>query len=373
MKQPYPNTNPPNKSFLQKAQTKEEPPKFENHDFPALGGKGSNKTKKEPSFKNEEFPSLGKSNNNNSNPSLSISPNQNNNKNIINHNNNNNNHHNNNNNNDQQQQGDQNIEYNFDLPSGQIYEDLLDYGTQNEMMIRNPELFYQMQQQYQEKLYEQQQQQLHQQQLQQQKQQQNMNNNNNITSNNNLESQSVENGEEDGIQEQDDRYCLIELQPVIRMTNPDLNLLSVGQDLTVLGLELNSRECLYETFVSPWFNESSKNVVPSFMISELIQIAPPNKKFDLFTDESLFYIFYTHTNDILQIEASRELYKRKWRYHKFLQSWIRGGSTDNESSETHQKGTFEFFDTNVWEKITKENFVVENSALEENLPNELQF
>ena len=36
------------------------------------------------------------------------------------------------------------------------------------------------------------------------------------------------------------------------MTNADLNTLALGSDLTTLGLNLNSSECLYSTFASPW-------------------------------------------------------------------------------------------------------------------------
>ena len=39
---------------------------------------------------------------------------------------------------------------------------------------------------------------------------------------------------------------------VIRMTEPDLNTLALGTDLTSLGLNLNSADSLYATFASPW-------------------------------------------------------------------------------------------------------------------------
>eukprot|EP01091_Cochliopodium_minus_P017479 TRINITY_DN6865_c0_g1_i2.p1 TRINITY_DN6865_c0_g1~~TRINITY_DN6865_c0_g1_i2.p1 ORF type:complete len:423 (+),score=116.02 TRINITY_DN6865_c0_g1_i2:5-1273(+) len=357
------NQLPPNKNnFLQKTQTKEEVPKFENHDFPALG-KTANKTKKDvPNLKNEDFPSLTKSSNNN--PNNNTNNNNSNNNLLI----DNNSHNNLVIDNNQKNQLDYNSENSpsSSFQNPQIFDDPNQY---NDMMHSNPEtaFYYQMQQQQmqqqyqQEQMYEYQQQQMHQQQLHQQQHQinpNNKNNNNNVRNNN---SSDIDN---------DEKFCLIELQPVIRMTNPDLNLLSVGQDLTILGLELNSRECLYETFISPWFNESSKNV-PSFLINDHIIIAPPSKKLDLFTDETLFYMFYTHTNDSLQLQVSRELHKRKWRYHKFLQSWIRGGSNENEKTDSYEKGTFEFFDTNAWEKISKENFVIENSAIEEIPPSDL--
>lgn len=49
-----------------------------------------------------------------------------------------------------------------------------------------------------------------------------------------------------------DRFGLLGLLSVIRMTEPDLTTLALGTDLTTLGLNLNSRENLYKTFASPW-------------------------------------------------------------------------------------------------------------------------
>jgi len=39
-----------------------------------------------------------------------------------------------------------------------------------------------------------------------------------------------------------DRWGLLGLLSVIRMTDPDLNILALGTDLTTLGLNLNSPE-----------------------------------------------------------------------------------------------------------------------------------
>ena len=49
-----------------------------------------------------------------------------------------------------------------------------------------------------------------------------------------------------------DRFGLLGLLSVIRMTDPDLTTLALGTDLTTLGLHLNSPENVYRTFASPW-------------------------------------------------------------------------------------------------------------------------
>ena len=51
---------------------------------------------------------------------------------------------------------------------------------------------------------------------------------------------------------QPDRFGLLGLLGVIRMTDPDLTTLALGTDLTTLGLHLNSPENVYKTFASPW-------------------------------------------------------------------------------------------------------------------------
>jgi hypothetical protein len=49
-----------------------------------------------------------------------------------------------------------------------------------------------------------------------------------------------------------EQFGLLGLLNVIRMTDPDLNTLALGSDLTTLGLNLNASDSLYTTFASPW-------------------------------------------------------------------------------------------------------------------------
>jgi len=49
-----------------------------------------------------------------------------------------------------------------------------------------------------------------------------------------------------------DKHGLLGLLHVIRMIDPDLTTLALGTDLTTLGLNLNSQDPLWKTFVSPW-------------------------------------------------------------------------------------------------------------------------
>lgn len=48
-----------------------------------------------------------------------------------------------------------------------------------------------------------------------------------------------------------DKFGLLGLMPLLKMTDPDLTMLALGTDLTSLGLNLNSSENLHKTLVSP--------------------------------------------------------------------------------------------------------------------------
>lgn len=55
-----------------------------------------------------------------------------------------------------------------------------------------------------------------------------------------------------------DRFGLLGLLNVIKMSDPVLTSLALGIDLTTLGLNLNSRDNLHKTFASPWSDGPAK-------------------------------------------------------------------------------------------------------------------
>jgi len=196
-----------------------------------------------------------------------------------------------------------------------------------------------------------------------------------------------------------DRYGLTGLLSVIRMTDPDLNTLALGTDLTTLGLNLNSSEVLYATFHSPCLDVPTRSE-PDYVLPFPYYMQPPALKTShlaKFTLETLFYIFYSMPRDTLQVFSAKELYKREWRYHKELKLWFSratqaqaqqltaaGGGDKKDASKSDKDGskndkegsgdspatttpssttnTYLYFDINAWERrIFRETHLLQPS------------
>mmetsp|Transcript_7655 Transcript_7655/g.11592 ORF Transcript_7655/g.11592 Transcript_7655/m.11592 type:complete len:357 (-) Transcript_7655:123-1193(-) len=158
----------------------------------------------------------------------------------------------------------------------------------------------------------------------------------------------------EGLQDKaEEEYGLKGLLRVIRMTDPGLNTLALGTDLTKLGLNLNSSDALYATFAYPCAAEASR-VYPDFVLPYCYYMQPPALKtshlgkFELLT---LFYIFYNMPKDTLQVYAAKELYNREWRYHKELKMWFKRPSPSESLGNNLNRGqTLMYFDINHWEQ-----------------------
>merc|ERR1719382_1646415 len=143
-----------------------------------------------------------------------------------------------------------------------------------------------------------------------------------------------------------EKYGLLGILKVIRMTDADLNTLALGMDLTTLGLNLNSPECLYATFASPWSDTPARKD-PEFYLPPCYYMNPPQLKtahLQKFSLENLFYIFFNMPRDTLQACAAAELYNRGWKYYRDLKAWF--------MLQEEEDGTQRWvcFDPNTWEK-----------------------
>lgn len=192
-----------------------------------------------------------------------------------------------------------------------------------------------------------------------------------------------------------DRFGLVGLTEAIKGDNPDSAMLALGTDLTQLGLDLSQPEYvaspnitsklavandrlsssnvpLWAAFASPFADPESKPIEPEFTLPpcySVSNIQPLSTKVNNFSDETLFYIFYTMPQDIMQEVVASELYvwfectddhvtdnvyrtSRNWRYHTGVRLWLtkEPGSTPTQLSDTSEKGTYIFWDPSSWDR-----------------------
>ncbi|KZF25389.1 hypothetical protein L228DRAFT_244216 [Xylona heveae TC161] len=167
-----------------------------------------------------------------------------------------------------------------------------------------------------------------------------------------------------------DRYGLPGLLGMIRHESEDLASLTVGQDLTALGLDLNQPDNnpLYHTFASPFAEAGSRPIEPEFTVPACYSVQnvhPLQSKVTSFSDETLFYIFYSMPKDIMQEVAAGELTNRNWRYHKEQKQWL----TKDMNYEpvplgpNEERGFYIFFDPNTWQR-TRREFILHYDSLD---------
>ncbi|CAG8279385.1 unnamed protein product [Penicillium salamii] len=188
-----------------------------------------------------------------------------------------------------------------------------------------------------------------------------------------------------------DRFGLAGLLRMIHSESPDVASLAVGQDLMTLGLDLNQAEYethiprfhdimlnilrpLHTSFASPFV--SSMSAVPleqDFSLPACYNVAniqPLQSRIPGFSDETLFFIFYSLPRDIMQELVAEELMGRKWRYHKLERCWLTRdetypGPVDVERGVT-ERGVYLLWDPATWKKIRRE-FILRYEDLDNRL------
>ncbi|XP_030373620.1 regulator of gene activity isoform X2 [Scaptodrosophila lebanonensis] len=159
------------------------------------------------------------------------------------------------------------------------------------------------------------------------------------------------------------QFGMVGLLTFIRAAESDPNLvaLSLGTDLTGLGLNLNSQESLHPTFAGPYSELPCRaqdiefNVPPEYLINFAIKDklnAPLLKKLQ---EDLLFFLFYTNIGDMMQLMAAAELHSREWRYLVEEKIWITRipGMNQYEKNGTKERGTFYYFDAQSWKRLSK--------------------
>ncbi|ORX80501.1 hypothetical protein K493DRAFT_270820 [Basidiobolus meristosporus CBS 931.73] len=173
------------------------------------------------------------------------------------------------------------------------------------------------------------------------------------------------------------KYGMMGMLSFIKPADQQVAMLVNGCDLTTLGLNLNSQDALYATFLTPWAGastgEADFRIEPAYHLPSCYnaQVPPPAQlKIASFTDETLFYIFYSMPRDGMQEAAAQELFSRNWRFHKEARLWLtkEPGSELKAKTAAYERGTYLFFDPAIWSTVKKEDFVLAYESLEDRAP-----
>ena len=161
-------------------------------------------------------------------------------------------------------------------------------------------------------------------------------------------------------------------------TDLDGGLTTLGTDLGTMGLDLAYSSSLSTTFITPWADQSAAHQIePNWTVpSCYYDVRPPvpgPSKLEAFSDETLFFVFYSAPRDALQEIAAQELYNRTWRYHKSLRVWISKEGAQlikhlpaptGAAGTIGEVGYYTYWDVDNWTRERKEMTVV-YSELEE--------
>ncbi|KAF9533300.1 hypothetical protein CPB83DRAFT_846216 [Crepidotus variabilis] len=176
-----------------------------------------------------------------------------------------------------------------------------------------------------------------------------------------------------------DRWGLLSLIAFMRSAGTDMDhgLTSIGTDLGTMGLDMAYPGNLYSTFITPWADQSAaRSVEPAFHLPQCyqnVQAPPPGPaKASMFSDETLFFMFYASPKDALQEVAAQELWNRNWRFHKDLRLWLTKESGTSPSQKVQgglgEQGQYTFWDPENWTKERKEMTVLYSDLEEKSVP-----
>ena len=160
-----------------------------------------------------------------------------------------------------------------------------------------------------------------------------------------------------------DKYGMKGYLALAEGTNATTRSLYRGQDLAALGLNMNADSPLLSTYTGPF---ASPNTHPPRPLDNeyhtpecytVKKVAPLNQRVNSFSDETLFYMFYSMPRDYMQVLVAQELMERKWRYHIHEQMWMMrddsvGGYAVSDDKSAEQ-GYYIWWDKNVWKKVRR--------------------
>ncbi|KXZ54553.1 hypothetical protein GPECTOR_4g618 [Gonium pectorale] len=158
-----------------------------------------------------------------------------------------------------------------------------------------------------------------------------------------------------------ERFGLMGLLPLIKMSDADLTMLALGTDLTGLGLNLNATGDLHSTLVSPLADNPIKTE-HEFELPSCYKFTPQRLQpgyLSKFKEETLFYMFYSMPADEAQLLAADELSVRGWWFHRRYKLWmLHAPNTAVQKSPRGERGSYLIFDINQWEIVQKSDLEI---------------
>jgi CCR4-NOT transcription complex subunit 2 len=156
-----------------------------------------------------------------------------------------------------------------------------------------------------------------------------------------------------------------------------------GQDLSALGLNMSQTDSpLLSSYTGPFAIPTLHHQPPlrpldnEFHTPECYtvkKVAPLSSRINCFSDETLFYMFYSMPRDYIQILVAQELMERKWRYHVHEQMWMMrdegttvaagaggaqpsaggGGQYTTLEGGLSEQGYYIWWDKGLWKKVRR--------------------
>lgn len=158
--------------------------------------------------------------------------------------------------------------------------------------------------------------------------------------------------------------------------SPDIRSLTIGHDIHELGLDMRQSESLHSTYMGPFASNNgppprpldSEYHLPSCYTVQ--NVVPLQQRINGFTEETLFYIFYSSPRDIMQEWVAEELMTRKWRFHMREKMWVTRDETAQAPVEVEQgvseSGVYIWWDWQNWKKIRRQ-YVLRYEDLDDHL------
>lgn len=145
--------------------------------------------------------------------------------------------------------------------------------------------------------------------------------------------------------------------------NAEIRALTRGQDLSTLGLSAEPGVSLLRSYPGPFAPPVACPPRPldsDFTIPEcyIVQnVAPVQSRISGFTEDTLFYIFYTSPKDIIQEEVATELMSRKWRFHMKEKMWLTRDDTTTApvilDKDVCEQGYYIWWDWRNWKRARR--------------------